>query len=998
MAYVLIRKLHFSFVNAQQDMLRKIIVLLRAHRQGLTITEIAKKLNLNRNSTAKYLDMLLISGEVALNAYGPAKVYTVSHRMPVSAVLRFSADIIIMIDQELHILDVNDNALAILELSRNDLISKQVDEINSPLLSRLSVPESFKEILTTGEVQREFVVTRQDGDHHYRVRLVPTIFDNQEEGVTIIGEDITEQIRFEERLMVSEARFRAIVEDQIDFICRWHPDGTITFINDSLSRYVGVSCKDAFGQNIFSYICPEDHAHVRERLAVISKLGATPRTESVEIRVLDRNKLYRWHQWNTRGIYDKSGTLIECQSVGRDFTELKESQEALRESESKFREIFNKTNDAIHIHQIREDGLPGLLIDINEAGCQMLGCSREELLEKSPLDFSTEYQNSPLEQIARELKTTGHIRTDTGLIRKDGVIIPVEANAHVIDLAGQRVVLSVIRDITKRKEEEQRLRAQHALAMTLHDSHDMSGMLNSCLSIALEISGLDCGGIYLVDPETGALNLAVHRNLSEAFVAATSSYPADSPNTKLVMAGKPFNIPYEKLGINVSEVEKKEGLRTLVVVPIQSENRVIACIVGATHFHNKIPGAAMVLLETVSAQIGLVIARVNAEESMRRSEQRYRNIVEDQTEFICRFKPDGTHVFANDAYCRYFSIERDTLVGHRFLPEIPAEDRKDLKQFFASLTPDHPVDTIKHRIIMPDGRICWQRWSDRAIFDTAGNVVEYQSVGRDVTEVQEQILKTAESEERFRLITEFSPFPISIIDRSGNYQYLNKKFTNLFGYTLNDIPAGTDWFSKAFPDNTLRMNAIRTWKLGRWHEDRIGERPLLFPVTCKDGTVRQINFCPITLVSGEQFVVYEDFTHKVESDRLRSVLASIVNSSNDAIIGKTPEGIILSWNKAAERYYGYLAEEVMGKSIDIIVPPELRDQLALILRRAGSGETIENYETVRLRKDGSRLDVSINVSPIKDEESRIIGISTIARNIADRKKADGVQESKPRIP
>ena len=109
---------------------------------------------------------------------------------------------------------------------------------------------------------------------------------------------------------------------------------------------------------------------------------------------------------------------------------------------------------------------------------------------------------------------------------------------------------------------------------------------------------------------------------------------------------------------------------------------------------------------------------------IRESEERYRNVVEDQTEFISRFKPDGTHVFANEAYCRYFGLKREEIVGHRFRPKIPVEDRGSVKRFFESLTPDHPVDSIEHRIIMSDGSICWQRWSDWAILirtDTSGN-------------------------------------------------------------------------------------------------------------------------------------------------------------------------------------------------------------------------------------------------------------------------------------
>lgn len=255
-------------------------------------------------------------------------------------------------------------------------------------------------------------------------------------------------------------------------------------------------------------------------------------------------------------------------------------------------------------------------------------------------------------------------------------------------------------------------------------------------------------------------------------------------------------------------------------------------------------------------------------------------------------------------------------------------------------------------------------------------------------EKQERDQKIRENEDRFRMVTELCPFPISIIDSSGKYQYVNKKFEQLFGYTLRDIPTGKDWFEKAFPDLTVRMQAINSWKQDRgqeaWNE---GKSPL-FPVSCKDGTVRQINYCPISLTGGEHCVVYEDLTDKTESERLRSVLVSIVNSSNDAIIGKSLDGTILSWNKAAERYYGYLAEEVIGKSIEIIMPPETRVHLPVFLRRAGSGETIEHFDTVRLRKDGSRIAVSITLSPIRDDEGRIVGISTIAQNIADREKSD----------
>ena len=111
--------------------------------------------------------------------------------------------------------------------------------------------------------------------------------------------------------------------------------------------------------------------------------------------------------------------------------------------------------------------------------------------------------------------------------------------------------------------------------------------------------------------------------------------------------------------------------------------------------------------------------------------------MEDQTEFISRFLPDGTHVFVNEAYCRYFNKKREDIIGKKFNPQIPEQDQSIVRQHFVSLTQDHPVAEVRHRIIMPNGQVRWQRWSDRAIFDEKGNVVEYQSVGRDVTDVKQ---------------------------------------------------------------------------------------------------------------------------------------------------------------------------------------------------------------------------------------------------------------------
>ena len=130
----------------------------------------------------------------------------------------------------------------------------------------------------------------------------------------------------------------------------------------------------------------------------------------------------------------------------------------------------------------------------------------------------------------------------------------------------------------------------------------------------------------------------------------------------------------------------------------------------------------------------------------------------------------------------------------------------------------------------------------------------------------------------------------------------------------------------------------------------------------------------------------EDALHKAEE--AQAFLAAIVASSDDAIVSKTLDGVIRSWNAGAERLFGYTAEEAVGRPITLIIPHELQDQEQEILARIRGGERVDHFETVRVTKQGRRLDISLTVSPIRDSAGRIIGASKVARDITDRKKAE----------
>ena len=156
-----------------------------------------------------------------------------------------------------------------------------------------------------------------------------------------------------------------------------------------------------------------------------------------------------------------------------------------------------------------------------------------------------------------------------------------------------------------------------------------------------------------------------------------------------------------------------------------------AIVAGLVYLVAKLFPQIAAIIKSLEAE---VVERGRSAEALAKSEERYRTVVEDQTELICRFLPSGELTFVNEAYCRYFDKTREELLDHRFTPLIPEEDREEVEAFFASLGSETPVGTHEHRIIAPNGEIRWQQWTNRTICDGQGNIVELQAVGRDITE------------------------------------------------------------------------------------------------------------------------------------------------------------------------------------------------------------------------------------------------------------------------
>jgi PAS domain S-box-containing protein len=259
-------------------------------------------------------------------------------------------------------------------------------------------------------------------------------------------------------------------------------------------------------------------------------------------------------------------------------------------------------------------------------------------------------------------------------------------------------------------------------------------------------------------------------------------------------------------------------------------------------------------------------------------------------------------------------------------------------------------------------------------------------------------------------ILETLPDAIVAVDRDGTIIQVNSQAQELFGYDRDELIGQN--VEMLVPETYRRQhhhhrqNFVKTPKTRRMGADldlygrrhNGSEFPVeisLSPVATENGTTFVLS--AIRDISDRKRISEElrranEELHRRTVEQLgeyRSRLASIIDSSEDAIIGKNLDGTITSWNKGAERIYGYTPEEVVGENISLLAPGDRPDEIPGILQKIANGETVEYHESVRVAKDGRHLNVSISVSPLRDSKGEIVGASAIARDITAQKRTEG---------
>jgi PAS domain S-box-containing protein len=341
--------------------------VLKKNLSGMSVTDIARALHKNKNTVGRYLDIMLISGQVNMKTFGMAKVFTLSQRVPLSAMLSFSNELIMVLDSDHRITEINDNFLALLDMERPEVVGKQIDYISPP---DVDIHEMLETLMLESEKPVSVVTFRSSGGKEkiYRQKSLPTVFDDGSSGLTLILEDITYRVRAERELAEREERFRMMVENIHDGLAIIE-NGRIVFSNRRISEITGYTAEELDNRRPENIVDPKESEKIRNLL--VSPGEEIPGPIQLRVWIVRKDGIRRY-------VYGRITRYVRKETVYHfiiftDMTEIKEQEDALWESEQKFRRMAHAIHEGF---VIIEDGK---IVESNRRVHEITGYSDQEI-------------------------------------------------------------------------------------------------------------------------------------------------------------------------------------------------------------------------------------------------------------------------------------------------------------------------------------------------------------------------------------------------------------------------------------------------------------------------------------------------------------------------------------------------------------------------------------------------------------------------------------------
>jgi PAS domain S-box-containing protein len=794
--------------------------------------------------------------------------------------------------------------------------------------------------------------------------------------------DNTTRKETEEALVQSESYYRALFKYTESATIIIEEDTTVSLANDAFAQLYG-SPRNAIEGKIkwTHFVAPEDLAgmvdyHQRRR----KNPGDVPMVYEFRFITADgRTRDMLAHVGMIPGTMQSVASLL-------DITERKRAQEGFVRAHKDWETIFHATGSPAVIltpdHRV---------IAANNAVLKKTGKTAEEIIGRTCFEiFHGAGSAGPSEDCPFEkmLVSCEHETQEMEMEIFGGIYLV--SCTPVFDESGRlERIIHIATDITRLKLAEEELRRKNdelqasyeQIAATDEEIHGQFDMLAASERMIREseikfrsiVEAIPLGmHFYELGPD-GRLVLTYANPVADTILGIS--------HTRLV--GKTIEEAFPMLADTGIPDQYRAVARDAVpwsTEQVEYKDEIISGAYAVWAFQT-LPGAMVAAFHDITE-----IKRT--EQRLQESMERYRNVVEDQTEFISRFLPDGTHIFVNEAYCRYFGMKREEIIGSRFRPDIDPRDRERVTRLISALTPENPVASIEQRIIMPDGRTRWQRWSDRAIFDEAGRVREYQSVGQDITDMKVVEKALQESEAIYRQLEAQLPDYV-LIHEGETIVFVNAEGARLMGKTQEEI-IGTSVLSYA---EEKYHGLVREKMLLR--QKGVFVEPYEIGIIAPTGEHRWVVVRATPIQNRDTPAILTVLTDITERKRAEEALVeseakyrTIIENMQDLVYRTDLEGNLTMISPSGARLAGYSSpEEVIGHNIasELYADPKEREQFLAVLKENGAAT---DYPLILKDHNGTIHYVTASSHIYYNSVGDPLGVEGVLHDITDRRKAE----------
>jgi len=944
----------------KKEITNQIKDILKENPQGLSITDIVKAVKINRNTVGRYLENLLVSGQMEMRRFGMAKIYTLSQRVPLSAVLSLSSELVAQLDSSLRFIFANEPFLKLIGTKSEDLIGKNIEYTPVITIFYDSFPWLFRKIqdgLNGKESSGE--ISPQIKNLIFFFRIAPTVFENGRKGVSVILEDITEQKLAEKALRESEVKFRSITENSPDMILMLNQKLEISFIN----RTYTLNPEQVRGKSIFDFIPQEFYHAAAACFEHVLKSGELS-TYSTEYYFANGETLYFE---STVGPVFQDGTVTALVINAHDITKRRKAEKVLQESEDRYRQLVDISPDAVIIHQ------QGKIIFINPAALSLFGASHpDELIGINILDFiQPKFHDAIMKNIEKDLDGNITPPTEVYMLRIDGTSVIVEGRGVKTNINGKPAIQVALRDITERK------RAELALVQSERQLADIINFLPDA-TFVIDRRGRVIAWNKAIEEMTGipAADMVGKNNHEYAIPFYGIRRPIlidlifESDDT---ISRQYSGIIHKngKLLIAETEIPRLKGRRAVLWGKASPLYDVSGTIIGA--------------IESIRD----VTEWREMEDAIREREEQFTTFMQTLPIGVFRNTPgqEGVNIMANPVVATMHGF--DTLEEFRkYRVADMYADPEERQNIADRLIREGRLSNVEIRLKKKNGDLFWARLSAIAVPGLDGTISYFDGVLEDITDRKKVDLALHESEERLRLILDSTDDLIIMQDPEGRYLYFNSAAR--YGVSVEDVLglAPYDFVDRESADRLMDRlkNVVKTGQSIReetpmvWKGQAYWFSDSLSPVRDKKGTITAVVTISHNITERKQ----AEMALRESESKLTAMLESITD-----IMSMIDRDLTIIWaNEPAKRYFGI---DIIGKKcyeVYHLRTDPCEPYPCLTLKAFLDGKTHQHDTTVIDNKGEERFfECTANVA-LRDNSGKPLAVLETSRDITDKKKAE----------